>query len=168
MDNLRSNERIAPCELQQRTDIVIKPADKSSAVVVLSKEDYINEAERQLGNHTHYNLLNADPTPIHTAEIKSVVHSMFTNGQIDKHTKDFLIPHHPRVARFYLLPRTHKPSNPGRPSCPLIVTRRKTSCRMWIGFYNRSQLPFHLTSRTLPHLLTGPKGYQYYTWEPCW
>ena len=28
--------------------------------------------------------------------------------------KDFLVPHHPRAARFYLLPKINKPGNPGR------------------------------------------------------
>ena len=40
---------------------------------------------------------------------------MFNDGQIDKRTKEFLTPHHPRPARFYLLPKIHKPGNPGRP-----------------------------------------------------
>ena len=95
--------------------MVIKLADKESAVFVLSKQDYMNEAERQLNKHAHYVRLNADPTPRSIAEIKSFINFMFANGQIDKYTRDFLIPHHPRVARFYLLPRIHKPGNPGRP-----------------------------------------------------
>ena len=44
-DNLTSTERIALRRLQQRTDVVIKLTDKGSAVVILSKEHYINEAE---------------------------------------------------------------------------------------------------------------------------
>ena len=61
-DNLTSNEKIALRKLRQRRDVVIKPADKGSAVVVLSKQDYIIEAERQLNNHAHYTKLNADPS----------------------------------------------------------------------------------------------------------
>ena len=61
-DNLSSRERKALHNLRQRTDIIIKPANKGSAVVVLSKEDYIKEADRQLNNHAHYQKLNADPT----------------------------------------------------------------------------------------------------------
>ena len=40
---------------------------------------------------------------------------MFANGQIDKNTRDFLIIQHPQVIRFCLLPKIHKPGNPGRP-----------------------------------------------------
>ena len=40
---------------------------------------------------------------------------MYAKGLINKKTKDFLIPRHPRTAKFYLLPKIHKPGNPGRP-----------------------------------------------------
>ena len=53
-DNLLSKERIPLNNLRQRTDIIIKPTDKGSAVVVLSKEDYIKEANRQLIDQTYY------------------------------------------------------------------------------------------------------------------
>ena len=84
-------------------------------MVVLSKEDYIKEADRQLIDQTYYQQLTADLTIQHAAEIKKFVNSMATRGLIDKKTKEFLIPYNPRVARFYLLPKIHKPGNPGRP-----------------------------------------------------
>ena len=31
------------------------------------------------------------------------------------YTKNYLVPHHSRTARFYLLPKIHKPGNPGKP-----------------------------------------------------
>ena len=108
-----SAETIVLCRLRQRMDVVIKPTEKGSAVVFLGK-DYINEAERQLNNHSHYVRLNTDPTPLPASEIKSFITSMFVNRQIDKYTRDFLISQHPRVARFNLLPKVHKPCNPGR------------------------------------------------------
>ena len=49
----------------QRQDIVIKRADKGSTVVALKMSDYINEAERQLGNENHYLMLEKDPTPFY-------------------------------------------------------------------------------------------------------
>lgn len=42
-DNLTREERAALENLRQRNDIIIKPADKGSAVVVLSKENNIKE-----------------------------------------------------------------------------------------------------------------------------
>jgi hypothetical protein len=44
LQNLRSNE-----------DIIIKPADEGSAVVVMDKSAYIREAERQISDDRFYN-----------------------------------------------------------------------------------------------------------------
>ena len=44
-DNLPYAERTALKNLQQWNDIIIKPADKGSAVVTLSRQDYIDEAD---------------------------------------------------------------------------------------------------------------------------
>ena len=49
-DNLTAGERSALKALIAREDVAIKPADKGSEVVVLEKADYLQEAERQLGN----------------------------------------------------------------------------------------------------------------------
>jgi reverse gyrase len=46
-DNLTQAERSALRDIQERDDIIIKPADKGSAVVVMDKTTYIQEAERQ-------------------------------------------------------------------------------------------------------------------------
>ena len=82
-DNLSPLERQALKYLQRRRDIVIKPADKGSAVVVLRKEDYINEADRQLRNEDHYRKLENNPTALYTTEIKSVVTKKHINAAID-------------------------------------------------------------------------------------
>ena len=52
--NLTKSERSALCDLQNRQEIIIKPADKDSAVVVMDRVHYIPEAERQLGDSTYY------------------------------------------------------------------------------------------------------------------
>ena len=40
---------------------------------------------------------------------------MYRRELIDKKVKGFLVPHYSRAVRFYLLPKIHKPGNPGRP-----------------------------------------------------
>ena len=114
-NNLSPLERQALRTLRRRQDIVIKPADKGSAVVVLKKSDYLKEAERQLRNKDHYQKIEKDPTPFYTAEIRKVVAKMYMNGAIDKKVKNFLSPSSPRISRLYLLPKLHKPGIPGRP-----------------------------------------------------
>ena len=63
-NNLPPEERTALKHLRQRTDIIIKPADKGIAVVVLSKDDYIREADQQLNNPTHFRQLTMDPCTV--------------------------------------------------------------------------------------------------------
>ena len=48
-NNLTSKERQALYDLKNDKSIVIKSADKGSAVVVWDRENYIKEAEKQLG-----------------------------------------------------------------------------------------------------------------------
>ena len=61
-DYLSSYQRKALRELQQFSNIILKPANKVSAVMVLSKDNYIKEAEHQLNIHVHHIKLYADPT----------------------------------------------------------------------------------------------------------
>ena len=85
-DNFSSAERTALKNLRQQNDIkcIIKPADKGSTVVVLSRQDYIHEANRPLNNTTYYQQLTAEPTPQHTSEVTNFMSSVFTRGLINK------------------------------------------------------------------------------------
>ena len=62
-DNLTKSERSALYDLQKRQEIIIKPADKGSAIVVMDRDHYISEAERQVGDSTYYKLLDSPPPP---------------------------------------------------------------------------------------------------------
>jgi hypothetical protein len=53
-NNLTPAEKGAIQELKERDDIVIKPADKGSAVVLMDKVDYLEEANRQLTDERFY------------------------------------------------------------------------------------------------------------------
>ena len=97
--------------------IVIKPADKGSATVVMSHDDYVAEPMRQLIREEHYPLLDRDFTTEYAGEITKLLAEMKAWNAIDQETKDYLTPLHVRTARFYLLPKTHKPGNPG---CPIV------------------------------------------------
>ena len=53
-DNLSKSDRSALYNLQKQEDFVIKPADKGSAVVVMNRDHYVCETERQLNDSTFY------------------------------------------------------------------------------------------------------------------
>ena len=66
-NNLTSKERQALYDLENDKNIVIKGADKGSAVVVWDRANCINEAEKQLGDIDVYDVLYIDvyvPEPL--------------------------------------------------------------------------------------------------------
>ena len=123
--NTSQFEKEALTELQRNKHIVIKPADKGSAVVILDRDQYILEVERQLNDTIYYQKLDK---PIYLDTIKlviqiidSLLRSKFING---KQRRYLIGEEEPRPRRFYILPKIHKdPSTwtipfkipPGRP-----------------------------------------------------
>ena len=101
--------------MRSRKDIIIKPADKGSGVVVMDRQQYIDEAMRQLTNRTNYETLDSDPTGNFCKEIQETLDDMRDNNHLSKKAHKFLSPTDCRTARFYLLPKVHKPGNLGRP-----------------------------------------------------
>ena len=114
-DNLPREERLALNTLRSRGDIIIKPADKGSAVVIMDRQKYIDEANRQLNNPQHYKCLDSNPTGKFSEQIQEVLDDMRSRDHLSKKAHRFLSPINCRTARFYLLPKIHKANNPGRP-----------------------------------------------------
>lgn len=101
--------------LAQRTDIVIKPADKGGAIVIINQHDYIKEAHRQLSDSSFYKLLENDPTVEFKQTVNEHLSQLVKDGGMDERTAHSLVPLNPVAGRFYLLPKIHKKDNPGRP-----------------------------------------------------
>ena len=59
--NLTKDEREALHDLMYDKNIVFKPADKGSAIVIWDKQDYLKECELQLGNKSAYEEVKRDP-----------------------------------------------------------------------------------------------------------
>ena len=60
--NLTREERQAMYNLKNDQSIVIKEADKGSAVVIWDKKDYLMEAEKQLSCKETYEEVSSDPS----------------------------------------------------------------------------------------------------------
>ena len=89
-DNLTPVERIALQNLRSNEDIIIKPADKCSAVVVTYKSAYIREAE--LSDDRFYSKFSD--------EITNELTDMYDYGYIDEKPFKYLIPDSPKPGRF--------------------------------------------------------------------
>ena len=60
--NLSKQERLGLTELANNPEIIIKKADKGSAVVVMQTTDYLCEGYRQLSDQDFYIKLREGPT----------------------------------------------------------------------------------------------------------
>jgi hypothetical protein len=115
--NLSPGEFKAIKELQSLYQIIIKPADKGSCVVVMDKQAYLDEAEKQLSNNSYYLPVDEDPTEKYRQEVQIFIEEMYNKGEIDISVLNYLTDSECRTAKFYLLPKIHKGVNPppGRP-----------------------------------------------------
>ena len=116
-NNLTPGEHKALKELQNIEDIIIKPADKGSAVVVMNKSDYLKEGLKQLSNPFFYQKVKSDLTEKHRLEVQSFIEQMYNNDEIDLTVINYLRDQECRTSQLYLLPKIHKGiiPPPGRP-----------------------------------------------------
>ena len=73
------------------------------------------EANRQVTDERFYQKMDSDPTKEFSTRITQELKFMKENSHIDKKTFDYLKSDKPKAERFYLLPKSHKVNNPGRP-----------------------------------------------------
>jgi hypothetical protein len=125
IQNLTKAEKQCLAELKTRNDIIIKPADKGSSIVIQNVDDYIREGLRQLNDTNFYQKVDRDLTLTHSERITNALTKMQNQGEISQKCLQYLTDFKPRTARFYLLPKIHKGVTPppGRPiisgnNCP--------------------------------------------------
>ena len=122
--------------LEDDKSIIIKGADKGSAVIVWDREDYIKEATKQLEDKEVYMEVPNDSSALVSTIFKSL-EKIRKRGDMSQDTLYYFLVKDPKFARFYLLPKIHKRLHdvPGRP----VIS----NC----GFYTEnisSFLDFHL------------------------
>lgn len=123
--NLTLQEQGILEELRQLKTIVIKPADKGSAIVIMDRKDYVQEARRQLENQTYYQPLHKPIYPDTAIRIQQLLNQLSSTKHITPSQLLYLKGQSPpRPRYFYLLPKIHKTPDtwtipdripPGRP-----------------------------------------------------
>ena len=102
--NLTKGERNALHFLHDDPSIIIKEADKGSAVVVWDREDYLKAANSQLSDKDVYQEVKGDAE----GPLKSVLRKTRNRGDTGDKTLDYFVANNPKLGRFYLLPKIHK------------------------------------------------------------
>ena len=109
-NNLSAAEQDSLSQLKNDTSIVIKPADKGGATVVLNKDAYLREAHRQLSNTKFYTKISEPIYKDNISKINDILESMESEKFISKKQLHFLrATDTDRARTFYLLPKIHKP-----------------------------------------------------------
>ena len=106
-DNLSAAERTALAELKRNGDIVIKPADKGSSIVVMNTKYYRDKLV--LGDHLltdSYEKVSQDRDETVMDQLKELVdrHS----SCLTKKEKEYMINEEWRTSELYVLPKVHK------------------------------------------------------------
>ena len=118
--NLSKKQTQGLRELSQNPDIVIKKADKGSAIVVMNSRDYLREGYRQLSDPDFYCKLDHDPTPKIREKIDETLTQMRAKGLITDDNFDHLSIDTYSEGKFYLLPKIHKKGAPGTLICSSV------------------------------------------------
>ena len=106
--NQTKGERNALYLLRDDPSIIIKEADKGSAVVVWDREDYLREANSQLSDKDVYREVKGDAEDHLIKVIKSVLRKVKNRRAISDETLDYFLVNNPRLGPFYILPKIHK------------------------------------------------------------
>ena len=106
--NLTKRERNALYLLRDDPSIIVKEADKGSAVVVLVREDYLREANSQLSNKDVYWEVKGDAEGPLMKVVKSILRKIRNRGDISDKTLHYTLVNNPKLGRFYLLQKIHK------------------------------------------------------------
>lgn len=107
--NLTHSQIGALKNLKLKQHLIIKPADKGSATVIMNKSDYIFEAERQLNDENYYKIIDKPIYPETSKKISDILDSLWEPHFLTQKQINYLKPPKtPRARQFYLLPKIHK------------------------------------------------------------
>nr|VZI11478.1 unnamed protein product [Spirometra erinaceieuropaei] len=106
-------------ELKRDEEIVIVPADKGRATVVLDKSEYVTKAQQLLNDEQSYKVIDSDPM---VGQINKSLNQMRKEKAISEKDWRQMKPQDAALARFYGLPKIHKPNVPLRPIVALKGT----------------------------------------------
>ncbi|XP_068755861.1 uncharacterized protein [Montipora capricornis] len=115
--NLSRKERKALNALKQNKDLNFKKADKGTTLVVMNKNDKIQEGQVQINDLNNYKPLDKPIVKETHTKVSRLISELSRNNYIDDMTKKWLsqTPNPPRIPEFYTLTKIHKPTLVGRP-----------------------------------------------------
>ena len=112
--NLSRDEKNAFYSLLHNEDIVIRPADKGSGIVIVDKTEYIQRLHKEMTDSGSYEEIPGDLTETATKTVRKLVNRMYKEGVINKDLQKYLIPKYPKNGKLKGNPKLHKDGAPFR------------------------------------------------------
>ena len=113
--NITISERKALKELQKEIDILVLPADKGRATVVLNKSEYETKMPTMLSDHNTYSVLSSDPTERYKKQLNKKLEKLRKDEKITDSQLQYLKPSSDYIPRIYGTPKIHKQGAQLRP-----------------------------------------------------
>ncbi|XP_072018481.1 uncharacterized protein [Amphiura filiformis] len=113
--NLTKVEKKALRDLKKEESIMILPADKGKATVVLDKEEYEEKVTIMLNDDKTYEKLKNDPTARYKRKLISILTGWKKVNKITEREYWKLYPTAENTPRMYCTPKIHKAGTPLRP-----------------------------------------------------
>ncbi|XP_069500915.1 uncharacterized protein [Ambystoma mexicanum] len=140
--NLSIAEQTILKNLEANDKIIIRQADKGGAIVIMNRNDYIQECEKLLSDENHYLKIDRDPSNDLLNIIRDKVHKAVDEQMISKQEGEYLTRENGRVPIFYTLPKIHKSleNPPGRPIVSGVSSLLEPLSK-FVDFYLRPFIP---------------------------
>ena len=119
--NFSNNLKTVLRKLKKNKNIIIKKSDKGNCTVVVDREQYITEGNRQLNSCAHYMHIENDITDNISEVVHQTLRELLAKGEISKMNFKYLSPlEHKNIktAELYLLIKIH--SDPPTKARPII------------------------------------------------
>ena len=113
--NLTPGQYPALRALCNDNNIVILPAYKGRATVVLNKEEYTSKMKQIVEDRSNYRPISRDPIVRVENRIATALKKLCKQGHIEEKLCDYLVPHYSSPPQLYGLPKVHKDGVPMRP-----------------------------------------------------
>ena len=113
--NISKEERRALCELRKEKELIILPADKGKATVIMNASTYEDKVNTMLSAKKTYEQLKKDPTPVYKRKLIAILTRYKSEGKITEAQYRHLYPTSENIPRMYCTPKIHKEGNPLRP-----------------------------------------------------
>ena len=113
--NISREERKALVDLKKEESVLILPADKGKATVIMEVSNYEQKLSEMLFDEKTYEQLPSDPTQRYKRDLVAILSRLKKENKINKTQYDLLFPTAENIPRIYGTPKIHKPGNKVRP-----------------------------------------------------